>query len=102
VATTLSYNETAEPSITVTAAPADDDRGEEWVEITVTDNAIGIPEHEWESIERGEETQLQHGSGLGLWVVHWTVSLLGGEVRIEGAEKGTQMVLTLPRVPVDE
>ena len=102
VATTLSYNETAEPSITVTAAPADDDRGEEWVEITVTDNAIGIPEHEWESIERGEETQLQHGSGLGLWVVHWTVSLLGGEVRIEGAEKGTQMVLTLPRVPADE
>ena len=102
VATTLRYNETATPSITVTAAPAADDRGEEWVEITVTDNAMGIPEHEWEAIERGEETKLQHGSGLGLWVVHWTVSLLGGEVRIEGAENGTQMVLTLPRVPVAE
>jgi len=99
--TTLDYNDTAEPAFTITAAPAANDRGEEWVEITVTDNGLGIPEHEWQAIEEGEETQLQHGSGLGLWLVHWTVSLLGGEVRIESADTGTQMVLTLPRVPID-
>ena len=100
--TTLDYNETAEPTITISAAPADNDRSEEWVDLIVTDNGLGIPEHEWEAIERGEETQLQHGSGLGLWLVHWTVSLLGGEVRIDGAETGTKMVLTLPRMPIDE
>ena len=99
--TTLSYNDETIPAITVTATPAAD-RSEEWVEITVTDNGLGVPEHEWRAIEQGEETQLQHGSGLGLWLVHWTVSLLGGEVRIEGSDIGTQMVLTLPRVPVDE
>ncbi|MFC7042008.1 PAS domain S-box protein [Halonotius sp. GCM10025705] len=99
--TTLSYNDETTPAITVTATPAAD-RSEEWVEITVTDNGLGVPEHEWRAIEQGEETQLQHGSGLGLWLVHWTVSLLGGEVRIEGSDIGTQMVLTLPRVPVDE
>ena len=100
--TTLSYNDEAEPAVTITAAPAANDRSEEWVEITVTDNGLGVPEHEWQAIEEGEETQLQHGSGLGLWLVYWTVSLLGGEVRIEGSETGTQMVLTLPRVPVAE
>jgi PAS domain S-box-containing protein len=100
--TTLSYNDEATPAITVTATPAPNNRGEEWVEITVTDNGLGIPEHEWQAIEQGEETQLQHGSGLGLWLVHWTVSLLGGEVRIEESDIGTQTVLTLPRVPADE
>ena len=99
--TTLSYNDEAEPAVTITAAPADSDRSEEWVEITVTDNGLGIPEHEWRSIEQGEETQLQHGSGLGLWLVHWTVSLLGGEVRIESAGTGSRMVLTLPRMPTE-
>ena len=100
--TTLGYNDEPEPAVSITAAPADTDRSEEWVEITVTDNGLGIPEHEWQAIEQGEETQLQHGSGLGLWLVHWTVSLLGGEVRIDGAETGTKMVLTLPRVPIDD
>ncbi|TQQ81682.1 PAS domain S-box protein [Halonotius roseus] len=99
--TTLGYNDTAEPTFTITAAPAGNGHSEEWVEITVTDNGLGIPEHEWEAIEHGEETKLQHGSGLGLWLVHWTVSLLGGEVRIDGSETGTRMVLTLPRVPMD-
>ena len=99
--TTLGYNDTAEPAFTITAAPADTGRSEEWVEITVSDNGLGIPEHEWKAIEHGEETQLQHGSGLGLWLVHWTVSLLGGEVRIEGGDTGTTMVLTLPRMPMD-
>ena len=101
LAITLNYNDAPEPSVMVTAAPADTDRSEEWAEITVTDNGFGVPEHEWQAIERGEETQLQHGSGLGLWLIHWTVSLLGGEVRIEGAETGTKMVLTLPRAPIE-
>jgi len=98
---TLGYNDEAQPAVTITATPAANGRSDEWVEITVTDNGLGVPEHEWRAIEAGEETQLQHGSGLGLWLVHWTVSLLGGEVQIDGSDVGTQMMLTLPRVPVE-
>ena len=97
---TLSHNETHTPTLTVTATPAANDRSTEWVEITVSDNGLGIPAHEWQAIEQGKETQLQHGSGLGLWLVHWTVSLLGGEARIKESDTGTRMALTLPRVPV--
>jgi len=31
-------------------------------------------------LEAGRETPLEHGSGLGLWLVNWIVTGLGGEV----------------------
>lgn len=93
---TLEYNQTAEPEINLTAAP-DSDRSDEWITITVWDNGDGIPKHEWKPIASGEETPLEHGTGLGLWLVHWTVSLLGGEVSIESVDSGTQVIVTLPR-----
>jgi signal transduction histidine kinase len=93
----MPHNDTATPAITISASPADGTRAAEWVEITVSDNGSGIPAYEWEAIRAGQETPLEHGTGLGLWLVHWTVSLLGGEVNIEDHDSGTQVVLTLPR-----
>jgi PAS domain S-box-containing protein len=77
------HNDEPTPSVTLTAAPATGTRATEWVDITVVDNGSGIPKYEWEAISAGRETPLEHGTGLGLWLVHWTVSLLGGEVQIE-------------------
>jgi PAS domain S-box/PAS domain S-box/PAS domain S-box len=93
----MPHNDTPTPAITITATPADGTRAADWVEITVSDNGSGIPAYEWEAIRAGQETPLEHGTGLGLWLVHWTVSLLGGEVEIEDNDSGTQVVLTLPR-----
>ena len=95
------HNDEPTPSVTLTAAPATGTRAAEWVDITVVDNGSGIPKYEWEAISAGRETPLEHGTGLGLWLVHWTVSLLGGEVQIETDEAGTQVVLTLPRAKQD-
>ncbi len=97
---TLEYNETSSPELRLQATP-DSERGDEWIEIGVTDNGSGIPDHEWEPIVSGEETPLEHSTGLGLWLVHWTVSLLGGEVTIEPVAESTRVVVTLPRVALD-
>lgn len=74
------------------------------VELTVADEGPGIPEQERVAIERGEETQLQHGSGLGLWLVKWVLNHNGGTVSItDNQPQGTVVTLTLPvGTPVDD
>lgn len=66
--------------------------------LSVVDNGPGIPDHERRAIEQGVETPLEHGSGLGLWVVRWAIIRLGGEIDFERREpRGTAVVLRLPR-----
>lgn len=48
--------------------------------IEVADNGPGIPTNTWNVIESGEETPLEHTDGVGLWVVYWAVTALGGTV----------------------
>lgn len=92
------HNDSSAPEVTVSVGPADQNEAEDWVEIEITDNGPGIPVHEQEVIERSEETSLQHGSGLGLWMVYWTVSLFNGEVSIkENEPRGTRVILSVPR-----
>lgn len=70
----------------------------EQVRLTVTDNGPGVPDHEREVVAAGEESDLHHGSGLGLWVMQWVVTSLGGDVTIENDEHGgTVVTFTLPR-----
>jgi len=45
-----------------------------------------------------EITPTRHGSGLGLWLVKWTVENIGGEVAFETSDLGGNAVrLRLPR-----
>jgi PAS domain S-box-containing protein len=48
--------------------------------VRVADDGPGLPEAERRILEGAEETQLDHGSGLGLWFVNWVVTELGGHV----------------------
>ncbi|AXG05540.1 PAS domain S-box protein [Haloplanus rubicundus] len=65
--------------------------------VRVADDGPGIPDAELDAIEAGEETDLQHGSGLGLWVVHWAVATLGGDVTYADREpRGTVATLRMP------
>ncbi len=98
----VDHNDSPEPDVTVTVAPAESKPPDSWADITITDNGPGIHEDEWKAIESGKETPLQHGTGLGLWLVYWTVSLLGGEITISGLDSGTRIVLTLPRPTGDQ
>ncbi|WP_169051764.1 sensor histidine kinase [Halorhabdus amylolytica] len=79
------------PTVTVAAGVADGT-----AQITVDDDGPGIPDHELEPITNGEETQLSHGSGVGLWLVSWIVHSLDGAVDFETGENGTTVSLTIP------
>jgi PAS domain S-box-containing protein len=71
------------PSITIDVT-ANDDR----VEIQIVDDGPGIPEIE-QQILTGEmdPEPLDHGSGLGLWLVYLTVKKSGGTIQIDESNR---------------
>ena len=96
------HNDQPVPEVTVTTRPSSERLAEDWIDIEIVDNGPEIPTQELETIKQGEETPLQHGTGLGLWIVYWTVSLYGGEVTfVDNSPGGTGVVLNLPRMSAD-
>lgn len=86
-------------TVTVSACAEDD-----CVEIVVDDDSGGIPDHEVSVIQDQNETTLQHGSGLGLWIVNWVVNRSDASISIETDGDGTTVTLRFDRVepPDDE
>jgi sensor histidine kinase regulating citrate/malate metabolism len=67
------------------------------VVVRVADDGPGIPELERTAISAGLESPLQHATGLGLWLVQWTVTNSGGSMSIADREGGGAVVeLRLP------
>jgi signal transduction histidine kinase len=67
------------------------------VRFAVRDEGEGIPDRERAVLREGEPTQLQHGSGIGLWLVSWGVTRLGGDLSFEHPETGGTIVrLSIP------
>jgi PAS domain S-box-containing protein len=87
------HNDSDEPTVSVTVRTAPETRGH--VEVRIRDNGPGIPSRLVEVFREGQETPLNHGDGLGLWIVHWVVTLLGGTTRIDASNR-TTVSITLP------
>jgi len=88
----IRHNDAADPTVSVRAAELP---SESWVSLIITDNGPGIPSAE-RAVLTGEETQLQHASGLGLWYVNWIVSAGHGSLDIsESKTGGSRIELTL-------
>ena len=88
----VDHNEAPNPSAWVSASTDGD-----WVEIVVADDGCGIDEAEYAVLRRGTETPLEHGSGIGLWIVKWGTDLAGG--RVSFAERdpvGTEVTVRVP------
>lgn len=91
------HNDATEPVVTLKVAP-EAHANQNWVDIIVADNGPGIPAHEQVMLESERETQLEHGSGLALWIVYWTASVFGGEVMIDDrSPRGARVTLRMPR-----
>lgn len=65
------------------------------VAVDVIDNGPGLPAMEQQVLEAGRETPLNHGSGIGLWLVKWVITGLGGEVNTS-VNDGTTVTIRLP------
>ena len=69
------------------------------VTIRVADNGPGIDEEEYAAVERGTETQLDHASGLGLWLIRWGASIAGGSVSVaDNDPTGAVLTVDVPRL----
>lgn len=55
----------------------------------VEDNGPGIPQSELQVLDAEKETDLRHGSGIGLWLVHWIVKRSDGELISRTTDSGT-------------
>jgi len=85
------------PSVTVSVEERIDADDQRWVRITVADDGSGIPDHERAVLTEGEETDLEHGSGLGLWLVNWVVERSGGRLTFaENDPQGSVVRIDLP------
>jgi PAS domain S-box-containing protein len=89
----VDHNDGERPSVDVTVEATDGD-----VEIRITDDGPGIPAQERDLVTGERDiTQLQHGSGLGLWAINWIVESFGGSLAFETPEEGSVVVLRLRR-----
>jgi PAS domain S-box-containing protein len=87
------HNDSPQPEVSVHCR-SDGDR----IRLSVADNGPGVPEQERTAILQGEESPLEHASGLGLWGVHWGVTAIGGDLAFEPNEpRGTIVHVVLPR-----
>ena len=70
--------------------------------LIVADDGPGIPDHEIAVLDNAQETDLEHGSGLGLWLVKWGTDSFGGSVTFETDETGTRVQVDIPEDLVEE
>lgn len=85
------HNDAVNPAVEATLATAEDG-----VVLTISDNGPGIPSNELAVLERGEETPLEHGSGIGLWVVQWVIEDADLSVAFDVGPDGTDVEVSFP------
>lgn len=68
------------------------------ITVVISDDGIGVPEHDWETVFRPFCTTKLRGTGLGLAVCKRIVSAHGGRIGlITPRLGGTSVSITLPR-----
>lgn len=70
----------------------------EMFNISVKDNGPGIPEAFKEKLFQPFQTTKEEGTGLGLYTCYGLMKSLGGMIKINSSERGTEVILSLPYV----
>ena len=86
---------TQSPEIVVQTESVDDT-----VRIRIRDNADPIPGNEFQPLFISEDpSDLYHGTGLGLWLVHWIVDISDGGLEFgrTSCDDGNVITIRLPR-----
>jgi PAS domain S-box-containing protein len=88
----VEHNDSEDPMVRIEVAHTD-----RWLHVIVTDDGPGIPEEETSVLVTGEETPLLHGSGIGLWIAHWSMRNHGGKITLgDRSGGGTEVTLSIP------
>ncbi|WP_418281928.1 PAS domain S-box protein [Halorubrum sp. DTA98] len=96
----IEHTDQPEPSVRIRVMSDPD--SDEQINIAVEDDGPGIPDDQRAVLQDGEETPLQHGDGLGLWTVHWSVRMAGGDLDLgEASDRGTTVTVIWPTVSQD-
>lgn len=64
--------------------------------LIIDDDGSGIPDHEIAVLDEEQETDLQHGSGLGLWLIKWGTDSFGGSAEFNTDQRGTRVEIAIP------
>jgi len=86
------HADAAEPTVSIAVTGAAEADSETRIEIR--DSNDRIPKHEIATLRAGEETSLQHGQGIGLWIAYWCTRKLRGDMRFE-YDDGNVLTLTI-------
>ncbi len=89
------HSEPSEQTATISVSEVPDGDGD--VVFEIRDSNERIPELEIETLRAGDETPLQHGQGIGLWIVYWCVQKLHGSIGFE-YDDGNVLTVTLPKL----
>ncbi len=89
------HKDDGQPRIDITLSMTDDPPQ---LCIEIADNGSGIPQAEWDVITANQETPLRHSSGIGLWLIYWAITALGGTVEL--ARHGSYGSVLTYRLPV--
>jgi len=71
-----------------------------FVSVGIEDNGPPIPGNEFEPLfSESDPSDVYHGTGLGLWLVYWTVDLSGGELEFDRSAdaRGNRVSIRLPK-----
>lgn len=91
----VNHNDRAETDITATVERLDGAQMD--VEVRVADTGTGTPEYERRVLDLAEENPLEHGTGLGLWLIYWIIEKSEGNLRYESNDPhGTIIRIQLP------
>lgn len=77
---------------------------EQWVHVEIADECDPVPQQVRETLHRGTEKPLHHNDGLGLWIAHWVVDAVDGDLAFDRREDdaGNVVRLSFERVERDE
>ncbi len=54
-------------------------------------------------LKTNQKTQLEHGTGLGLWIAYWTIEINNGTISFSGNKpNGTIVKMKLPKYQQNE
>jgi PAS domain S-box-containing protein len=92
----VEHAESDAPTVAVTVTADSGDADDAAVVLSVADECPPIPAQEIRVL-RGERDvrSVYHGSGLGLWLVHWAVDRSGGDLEFATAERGNTVSVAL-------